>query len=1058
MFFAQQNFDEDDQFDEDYDDERFDFFDRRETAVYNPKNSAKPFQFENSKLYCHNPPNYLEFTKQKIDLCLKKDLPKDFFVCHGKMELPLIKINDDYLLKYPCDKQMCETLIKDSDQAPFGRGEETIVDTTIRNSWQVNKKIEFLSSELDNSTSENNSILKDIQAKLSPGCSLIRSEFYKMLVYEKGSHFKRHKDTIRGFNHFGTLIIFLPTFYEGGEFQVRHLDEEEEYQFSLDEKKFNLSHCDWVAFFTDCEHEIKEIKKGYRVALTFQLYYEGANAPSLVGTEKMNVINEIQYHHDSILDLIEGNPIGLMLSHQYSEKTLKSDSLKGKDATYFQLFSRNQKYKVQLIQVEIDITTNEYEDEDFYKLTLKDFDSKVFFLNDWKEVKLIRRNYRENETGNEGTEISYQYLHGAIIISRNEEVEKSSKKTRIDVDSFIQKIDILFTPSSSESQMESQQLGSQDDFLVVENNSSESEPLLEIPQLMNELYSIIRESSNNVHVIFYVLKKVSTKKPNSELLNFISFVSFLLMGFLFKTKEKLNNDEIKKLKEIHKFSLKYNHKKKKQKTPTKSTIYRENIHREEIEFSNELFYFKDCIKLSSIDDFNTKEIIEISDGNFEIDADESIDLIKMRIVQAFKMNKFKDYKNLSHYLVKEIIAKEVNTNEIFQHAKFLIPYSEEKSIILFFRIFKEQATNPSFKDHFFKLIFSLNKNREDYVGTLFNLCIENLSVYIANNYYPKKQKEACEVLLTLADEKIGFLSFSLFVNLFKYASIYPNKLPEVIQNLLNEKQNYLVYNFCVLNPNMLSKKSLALFLKSADKYQLKKIYDNMLPKMIKEYNRGNLWANIHSLSPTIKKIFFDPVEYKDVSIDYIYHLLESNPTFYNATKNITDIIDDFFENDNVEKIFENLEKVNNPSLSLYFIEKIENNPKFKQLILKHLTFIFSNFQATPKTFGDNCAMCKKVHHFLYNSSNKTLSIKKNGHHINQHVATFRYSKILNLAAGFSNASLVRNQNENENVQSILSKLRKIQNKLLGNGITKPIEIVENEKTTSKNSKIVIEID
>ena len=73
------------------------------------------------------------------------------------------------------------------------------------------------------------------------------AELYKLLVYEKGDKFKAHKDTLRAPNHFGSLIIFLPSWYKGintlimhqthskgGDFVVRHKQRESIYNFSLD--------------------------------------------------------------------------------------------------------------------------------------------------------------------------------------------------------------------------------------------------------------------------------------------------------------------------------------------------------------------------------------------------------------------------------------------------------------------------------------------------------------------------------------------------------------------------------------------------------------------------------------------------------------------------------------------------------------------------------------------------------------------------------------------------------------------------------------------------------
>jgi hypothetical protein len=217
----------------------------------------RSFNIDSSTFYCRNVKYFLEYKKLKIHEKFK-EFPKEYFVCNGTTTTPLIKIDTSYFLKYPCDEQMCKILIKDSEKAPFGRGEETIVDSNIRDTWQVNKKIEIISHNIN----ENSNILQEIKLKLCPGCSSIRAEFYKMLVYEEGSHFKTHKDIIRGMKHFGSLIVFLPSFYKGGEFQVRHLGEELDFQYSIDKKEFDLSKCHWVAFFTDCEHEIKPLIEG----------------------------------------------------------------------------------------------------------------------------------------------------------------------------------------------------------------------------------------------------------------------------------------------------------------------------------------------------------------------------------------------------------------------------------------------------------------------------------------------------------------------------------------------------------------------------------------------------------------------------------------------------------------------------------------------------------------------------------------------------------------------------------------------------------------------------
>lgn len=81
------------------------------------------------------------------------------------------------------------------DQAPFGRGTNTVVDTNIRHTWQLgtDKFHVALSS----------SWLHTLAVILDGVCSglgllddrRVEAQLYKLLLYEQGSFFKAHKDT-----------------------------------------------------------------------------------------------------------------------------------------------------------------------------------------------------------------------------------------------------------------------------------------------------------------------------------------------------------------------------------------------------------------------------------------------------------------------------------------------------------------------------------------------------------------------------------------------------------------------------------------------------------------------------------------------------------------------------------------------------------------------------------------------------------------------------------------------------------------------------------------------
>jgi hypothetical protein len=92
----------------------------------------------------------------------------------------------------PLQEEQARQLIAQSRQAPYGKGSETIVDTSVRNTWELDaSQFEFRnpawSRVLDKCIA---------QVGLSLGISSpITAELYKMLIYEKGAMFKSHTES-----------------------------------------------------------------------------------------------------------------------------------------------------------------------------------------------------------------------------------------------------------------------------------------------------------------------------------------------------------------------------------------------------------------------------------------------------------------------------------------------------------------------------------------------------------------------------------------------------------------------------------------------------------------------------------------------------------------------------------------------------------------------------------------------------------------------------------------------------------------------------------------------
>ncbi|CAA7266086.1 unnamed protein product [Cyclocybe aegerita] len=104
----------------------------------------------------------------------------------------------------------------------------------------------------------------------------IKIEMYKLNVYGPGAFFKAHVDTPRSDTMFGSLVVVLPTVHEGGSLVFRHRGTE--WTFDTAHAISTTSppglRAAFVAFFGDVEHEVAVVTSGYRVTLTYNLYYD----------------------------------------------------------------------------------------------------------------------------------------------------------------------------------------------------------------------------------------------------------------------------------------------------------------------------------------------------------------------------------------------------------------------------------------------------------------------------------------------------------------------------------------------------------------------------------------------------------------------------------------------------------------------------------------------------------------------------------------------------------------------------------------------------------------
>lgn len=157
--------------------------------------------------------------------CLKTvQCPGDFYAT-GALDIfmPQLEVKGVGRISFPLLPIQAEQLITVAEQAPYGRGQETLVDTQVRRTWQIDAGQLTLGGK--HWQQEIDTIVQKCAAGLGVS-GQVSAELYKLLVYDEGSFFLSHRDTEKADGMFATLVIVLPSEYSGGGLLVNHQQQE----------------------------------------------------------------------------------------------------------------------------------------------------------------------------------------------------------------------------------------------------------------------------------------------------------------------------------------------------------------------------------------------------------------------------------------------------------------------------------------------------------------------------------------------------------------------------------------------------------------------------------------------------------------------------------------------------------------------------------------------------------------------------------------------------------------------------------------------------------------
>lgn len=237
------------------------------------------------------------------------------------------------LLKWPLTKKMVRQLISRAKPARFGWRDKTLLDKNVRDVWEISPREIRIDKTIWNKTL--NPVLEDLKKELGlPEDSQLKAELHNLLIYETGQFFDPHQDSEKCDGMVATMVVMLPCSHTGGSLIIDHQGTKK----SIQSSRFPLDKLNFIAFYADCYHEVKPVKSGYRVVLTYNLILKNPtqSIPKVINTsENKNLIQALKdYFPDEECsqepDYVPFKCIYL-LDHEYTQAGLSWRHLKNAD-------------------------------------------------------------------------------------------------------------------------------------------------------------------------------------------------------------------------------------------------------------------------------------------------------------------------------------------------------------------------------------------------------------------------------------------------------------------------------------------------------------------------------------------------------------------------------------------------------------------------------------------------------------------------------------------------------------------------------------------------------
>ncbi|KAF8604761.1 hypothetical protein BDV93DRAFT_439897 [Ceratobasidium sp. AG-I] len=227
------------------------------------------------------------------------------------------------------------SLISGCKQTPFGQGERAILGKEVRDTWQADAAQVHFTNPAWSTYIEKAVKSVCVTLGVGTGTATPKYEFHKLMVYGEGSHFLPHVEAKKTDAMFATMLVILPSYFEGGAVHLAFNDTSKVVDFGGASSAFQTSVAAW---YTDVTCEFKPITGGYRLALTYNLFrpMDSPTAPLVPVNDPSasDLRQALTVWAEAIKQGGNANApraLAWLLEHKYSRASMCFALLKGRD-------------------------------------------------------------------------------------------------------------------------------------------------------------------------------------------------------------------------------------------------------------------------------------------------------------------------------------------------------------------------------------------------------------------------------------------------------------------------------------------------------------------------------------------------------------------------------------------------------------------------------------------------------------------------------------------------------------------------------------------------------